>query len=235
MMTNLLHAIEFPEKMNIIQTDIGDYRELNKIVRGVPKHLKSNKLFFFGDIGEIYQILDENSYKAELFDPIEVNEQPISEYWDILRILFYRVIKNFLRGKGFYFHNDIAYMVESDNFKENFLIRKDNMHNYYIHEGFGYNLHLINQNVFLSLNPRIVLTKDKKENIIPKENGSRFYTYQWSRRYNSVTRDLLKVWLEFLSDTNGITIPIPNEDSLIFESKFCGTEDIKSGRKGRWA
>jgi len=228
MRTNLLRAIKFPEKMNVIQTDIDNYRELNEIIRGIPKHLKSKKLFFWGDINEIYKALRDHAYKAEILEPMKINDQLIFECWDILRILFYRAIKNFLREKRFYFHKKLVYMVEFDDFEETLLIRKDNTQNYYIHEGFEYNLHLIDQSVFLSLNPRIVLTRDKKGDIISEEDGSRFYTYQWSKRYNSITGNMLKVWLEFLSDKNKITIPIPNKDNLIFESKFLNAGGIKS-------
>jgi hypothetical protein len=38
---------------------------------------------------------------------------------------------------------------------------------------------------------------------------------------------MLEVWIEFLSDENGITIPIPNENSLIFESKFLNVSSAK--------
>jgi len=185
-MSNLLHAIEFPEKVNVIQTDIDDYNELNKIIRGVPKHLKSKKLFFFGDVGKIYKALDENAYKAEILEPMKINNQSIPNYWDILRILLYRAIKNFLRKKGFYLHKKVVYMVRLDEIEENPVIRKDARNNYYVHEGLGYNLHLIDKNVFLSLTPLIVLTWDKRGDIISKEDGSRFYTFQGFNRWNSV-------------------------------------------------
>jgi len=45
--------------------------------------------------------------------------------------------------------------------------------------------------------------------------------------WNSVTRNMLEVWIEFLSDENGITIPIKNENSLIFESKFLNVSSAK--------
>jgi|LGOV01.1.fsa_nt_gb hypothetical protein len=227
MMTNLLDAIEFPEKMNVIQTDIDNYRELNKIISGVPKHLKSKKLFFFGDEGEICKALDENAYKAEILEPMKINNQSIPNYWDILSILLYRAIKNFLREKGFYLHKNLVYMVRLDEIEEYPVIRNDTRNNYYIHEGLGYNLHLIDKNVFLSLTPRIVLTWDKRGDIISKEDGSRFYTFQGFNRWNSVTRNMLEVWIDFLSDENGITIPIPNENSLIFESKFLNVSSAK--------
>jgi len=226
-MTNLLHAIEFPEKMNVIQTDIDDYKELNKIIRGVPKHLKSKKLFFFGEVGEIYKALDEKAYKTEILEPMKINNQLIPNYWDILRILLYRAIKIFLREKGFYHHKNLVYMVRLDEIEENPVIRKDTRNNYYIHEGLGYNLHLIDKNVFLSLTPLIVLTWDKRGDIISKEDGSGFYTFQGFNRWNSVIRNMLEVWIDFLSDANGITIPIPDENSLIFESKFLNASSAK--------
>nr|CBH37430.1 hypothetical protein BSM_09070 [uncultured archaeon] len=227
MMTNLLHAIEFPEKMNVIQTDIENYKELNKIIKGVPKHLKSKKLFFLGDVGEIYKILEENTYKSEILEPIRINVQLISEYWDILRVLFYNAMKSFLREKGFYLHKNLVYMVRQNEFGETPLIRKNNENNYYIHERFEYKLHLIDKKVFLSLTPRIVLTWDKRGSIISEVDGSRFYTFQGSNRWNSVTRNMLEVWIGFLSDENGIAIPIPNENSLIFESKFLNVSSAK--------
>lgn len=221
MMTNLLHAIKFPEKMKVIQTDSEDYEEFNKIFRKVPKHLKSKKLFFFGDVDEICKVLEENGYKAEILEPIMIKDQLISDYWDVLSVLFYIAIKNFLREKGFYFHKkNLVYMVGQDEFGEEFLIREDRMNNYYIHEGFRYTLHLIDKNMFLSLTPRIVLTRDKRGGIISKGDGSRFYTSQCSRRWNSVTRNMLEVWIEFLTEENRITIPIPEEESLILEAKF---------------
>ncbi|MCK4734247.1 MAG: hypothetical protein KAT65_17470 [Methanophagales archaeon] len=230
MMTNLLHAIKFPEKMNVIQTDIDDYNELNEIIRGIPKHLKSKKLFFFGDVDEIYKTLEENAYKAEISEPIRINVQLISEYWDILSVLFYRAIKSFLREKGFYLHKNLVYMVRHDEIEENPLIRKDNIDNYYIHEGFEYKLHLLDKKVFLSLTPRIVLTWDKRGSIISKEEGSGLYTSQGFNRWNSVIRSMLEVWIGFLSDANGITIPIPDENSLIFESKFLNASSAKGKR-----
>jgi len=228
MKNNLLLAKKLPERINVIQTDIDDYREMNKIVKGIPKHLEFKKLFFFGDTDEIYQILTDNSSDAEILDPIEVNEQSIYEYWNILRVLFYSAINKFLRGKGFYFHKQLAYMVEFDDFGETPLIREDDWYNYYVHEGFDYKLHLLNQKVFLSLIPHVVLTWDKRGDVISKEEGSKFYTHHWSKRYNSVTRDMLNLWIDFLSDEDGIKIPIPNENSLIFENEFSNASDAKS-------
>ncbi len=237
MMTNLLHAIEFPGKMNIIKTNIDDYRELNEIIRGTPRHLKSKKLFFFGDAKEICKTLNHSGYIAEISESVEINRQSIFEYRDILRVLFYRVIKNFLRKKGFYFHKNLVYMVGLDKIEEIPLIRKDTENEYCIHEGFEYNLHLINNSVFLSLTPRIVLTWDKKGSIVSKEEGSGFYTSQGFNRWNSVTRNMLELWVGFLSNVNVITIPIQNENSLIFKNKFSevGWAKVKeSERKGRW-
>jgi len=235
-MTNLLQAVEFPEKINVIQTDIDDYRELNKIIKGIPKHLESKKLFFFGNTNEIYKNLGDNGYKVKILDSISINDKSLPEYWDVLRVLLYSVTKYFLRRKGFYFHNNFAYMIEFDHFKGISLIKKDTIYNYYTHEGFDYKLHLIDKNVFLSLDPRIVLTWDKRSKIILEENGPTFYTRQWSKRYNTVIRTMLDVWVEFLSEKNRIVIPIQNENSLIFESNFsnAGSErDTKIEKIGQ--
>lgn len=231
MMTNLLRAIELPEKINVVQTDITDTKELNKIIGSIPKHLLPKKLYLLGDVEKSCEILKENGYKAKILDQLKINNELISRQWNLLKILLYRTVKTFLRKKGFYIHKkNVAYMVEVDEFNGNYLVKKDDRFGYYTHEGFNFKLHSINEHVYLSLVPRIVLTEDKKWGILIEKDNSKFYTYQQSRRYNIATKNLLEFWLEFLSNINGITIPIPNEKNLVFEKKFLDigeTQEVK--------
>jgi len=220
MMSNLLLALNFPENLNVIKTDIEDYRDLKKITKGGPKHLKGKKLFFFGDTNSVHQALISNSAKSEILEPIQLSSESICDYWDIILVLFYRYIKSFLIEKKFQFHRNFAYMTGLDYFQNTSLITQDNNYNYYIHEGFHYKLYLLNNNIFLALIPTIVLTKDKKIEIISKEEGSRFYTHHGSRRWNTITRTRLDLWRNFLSDGDTITIPIPNTRGLVFENNF---------------
>ena len=220
MMSNLLCAKEFPEGINVIQTNAGHYKDINKIVSGIPKHFKSKKLYFFGDPEEIQTILKKNGYTADILESTRIDDNSIPLNWDIIRVLFYRGIRQFLKDKGLFFYKGTAYMVNCEQFQETILIKKDDQRNYYTHEGFRYRLHFLNGSVFLSLTSSPVLTRNKYEDIITTEENQAFYNFQRYSRYNQFTREMLGVWIDFLRDGNGVNIPIPNDNFLVFNTNF---------------
>ena len=241
MKTNLLQAIEFPEKMNVIEVEI-DYETAINILKdsNIFFHFKSKNIYFFGDKKGVTKILENKGYRHRILSPIHIDANCIQEYWKTLRALFYRATRHFLIKKGLYFHpekGNTFYVVRTDSFKEIPLIREKKEYGYYIHEGFEYKLYLINGNVFLSLMPLIVLTTDKKSNIISDKKDSGLYTREGIRRWNSVTRNMLDTWTVFLGNEKRIKIPIPNENDLTLETEFSEagggtiTKDVKQTKK----
>lgn len=223
--TNVLQAIEFPEKINVMKIEI-DYKTLNSISknREIFYYLKSNKIYFFGHSDIMSELLNEKGYPIEVLNPLYIDADCIQHHWDILRVLFYKVTECFLRQKGLYFHpgrRNIFYMVSIDSWTDGTPLIKENQENrYFVHEGFKYKLHLINKSVFLSLAPLIVLTSDKESEIISNKEHSGFYTREGSRRYNKVTRAMLDIWAKFLGSEEKIRVPIPNDSDLIFDIRF---------------
>ena len=241
MRTNLLQAIEFPEKMNIIEIET-DYKTLKNILKdsNIFFYFKSKKIYFFGHPIEANKLLENTGYSNRILDSICIDADCIQQHWDILRVLFYKAIEHFLRKKQLYFHprkRNVFYMIKTDCFKGIHLIRENNAQGYYIHEGFEFKLHLINKNVFLCLTPLIVLTTDKKSKIISDKEDSGLYTQEGFKRWNKVTRDLLNTWAVFLGNEKRITVPIPNENDLIFETEFSkagggtATKNVKQIKK----
>ncbi|KYK34931.1 MAG: hypothetical protein AYK18_13560 [Theionarchaea archaeon DG-70] len=241
MKTNLLRAIEFPEKMNVVEVEI-DYVTAINILKdsNVFFHFESKNIYFFGDKKGVSKILENKGYGHKILSPIYIDVDCIQQYWEILRVLFYRATGRFLLKKGLYFHperGNTFYVVRTDSFKEIPLIREKKEYGYYIHEGFEYKLHLINENVFLSLMPLIVLTRDKKSSIISDEKDSGIYTREGYKRWNSVTRNMLDTWAAFLGNEKKIRVSIPNGNDLIFETEFSEagggiiTKDVKQTMK----
>lgn len=237
--TNLLQTTEFPEKMNVMKIEI-EYEVLNSILKNseISYHLKSDKIYFFGNSNTMSELLKEKGYPSEILNPIYINADCIQYHWDIVRVLFYKVTECFLRQKELYFHprrRNTFYVVNIDNWVDGTpLIGKNQRNGYYVHEGFEYKLHLINKSVFLSLAPLIVLTSDKESEILSNRDYSGFYTKERSRRYNKDMKALLDIWIGFLGDEGKIRVPILNDSDLVFDTKFSkagGSTVIKEVEK----
>ena len=94
----------------------------------------------------------------------------------------------------------------------------------FVHEGFNFFLRLYNDNIYLGINPCVVITSDGINNIKPRDLSQQKYKEykKWfvDRRYNSKIRDLLNTFIFLLSDNND-AISIPTFNGLfVIENKF---------------
>jgi len=228
-LSNLLLAKEIPEEVSIIDTDI-DYPTAKEILKDhdIFFHLKSKKLFFFGD--------DENIKELLLMGNIDVHsasidKEMLASQWDVVKVLFYKALRRFLRSKGLRQHpwrESRVFMYEHRHYEEIPLIREN--HSYYVHEGLDYKLETIGYNIYLVIVPKIVLTKDGYSDVMLGPNVSGIYTKINFNRWNNVTREMLEFWANYLSD-DGIVVPIPNtKRDLIFENDFQSIKERSERR-----
>ncbi|MCX6822256.1 MAG: hypothetical protein NTW30_05780 [Candidatus Aenigmarchaeota archaeon] len=222
MMSNLLPTTQLPTQIKAIQTNINYYEEIERLFEGLPRHLKSKILYYFGNTDEILSILCDNGYTASVIEPIKINGDTISQYWNTLVRLFRITIDQYLIEKGLSF-NTTTYVTDWNKYGGT-LIKKDERKNYYTHEGFHYRLHLINGEIYLSLTSCPVLTWDGKNDIITEE-AQAFHTYQRSYRYNKYNKNMIMKWVDILHNGNGISIPVPNDRNLEFGTSFENIEE----------
>jgi len=237
MMSNLLLAKDMPEHINVAATNI-DYPTLNEILKkhNIFYHCKSNNLFFFGDGREVKNLLSEKGHTCQILDPIPIGKSMLTYQWDIVRVPLYKALRYFFWKKGFYRHPQRTkrrvYMVEHENYGEAILIRKDYRH--YVHEALEYKLEIIGDDVYLALVPTVVLSIDGRLEVLSGQDASGLYTQANSQRWNSVARNMLRVWVDYLcdSDVNSIVVPIPHaEKNLVFENEFQEIEERIEGVK----
>lgn len=158
--TNSLRLIEFPSLINAVQTSI-QYADLNRVLGPIGRicyHLYGGKLFFVGEEEETCRAIRAGGFTVSDCNAVKVD---LALHWEVLQVIFYKALGFFFMGKRSLWKPRRAMEVFVKEPKElEGVVLVHEITNYsdrklIVYEGFRYSLRFVDNDLVLSLLPRV--------------------------------------------------------------------------------
>lgn len=216
MKTNLLKITKLPFALYTVELNL-TYPEVIQLFKSKPIyfHKHRSRLYFVGDPELVKVALGNEDVEI---GKIDTDSTFVTNNWHIMRVLLYKILRFFLYKHGFGFHarfKNRVFMVRDKRYGTETLIYdySDGANPAFVHEGFNFFFRLFGQEVFLGLDPCVVITRDGKNHIRVKDlSSSKYKEYKkWfiDRRYNSTTRRMFNTFTSYLCNgSTKVIIPV---------------------------
>lgn len=233
--TNWVKIKEYPTTVYSFKTNIDRWEELDELVKNQPALASFAYPKSIIAIGN-YSVI-ENIFKDHILEPIKLRN---ITYEDIAKInrdhgfvysLFYSIFdRYFEEGLNLSRFKGKCYWDKSKT--EKFNSKWESGFSCFIHPAFNYTLEHRDKQLFIIIEPTVVLTKDK-EKLIENERAKIVKNEYLSLWYNTRWNDELDKWLKQLySKYNGVISFPPNADppyaKFVISNHFC----FSSPRRG---
>ncbi len=227
MITNLFPVRLFPNPLYVARLNHDENPPVNTafLDSGVAHCFRHSNIYFWGNSNEVSEICRRTGWGCGPVDAYQVSCPGAIYDWAILQVLLYRAFNAFLRSNGFSVRYEDAYMKRQPNAEPVKLVYTDTSKlpaRFHIHEGFTRSFVSVQEQVYLVLLPRIVITEpraDGRRDIKgPESTGS--YTRVTYRRRANRERDMVQYWGEYLSQGESrIVVPIRGSSPLMISKQ----------------
>lgn len=234
--TNLLKCSTLPLSVSAADSDLSDYRELQRRVQpmGTLASPFRGKLYFFCDEVIMRKLISPSTLGK--VEHIALDPRTTARLRGPMNDLFYQGIRKLLVSKGlralprneFFFAGAVPRTVNMAGRPMEVVKRQGP---YWLHEGLCISLESLGNEYYLALLPRLFLTSDG-QTIAPNEVAKGALTPLNSKRFNNFVRDQTDAWRGFLAGGSQFSVPLGSESSLVSETSLVFGEYAIVGKGG---
>jgi len=228
--TNLYKVVGLPEKVQSVGCNLTFTQALDLLKdKPVIFYPRSLRLYFFGKKENVEGWLG-NKQSGD-FTEHKITAEFISQNWYVLSVLLYKGLRSYLWEKGFLFHGrkgTRAYMVRHKTYGSSQKIVMM-VHDYsdadkkaYVHEGFTFFLKHYGEEIYLVIDPCLVITDGNdyigQGGLSPRKREEYKQNFV-DRRYNWKVRSMVDIFTAIMRNgKQKIEIPLQGELLAIEDS-----------------